>query len=181
MPDKAKRSIGVLLLLFAAASLVVLGVKEQGRPDEDARRPTQSGAATSDQSDRSDRSDRSDEPDQPPSGDRVVAYYLHGNFRCASCNTIEKWSGETIRSAFGREIAAGNLEFRPVNYEEPGNEHFVTDYQLHTQSLVLVAYVDGKGTRHVNLTRVWELLRDESAFRKYVRDGVRDFLKGDQS
>lgn len=165
---QAKRIIGVFLLAFAAASVVVLAVKEHGR------RPVSVLEATPTAKTGPPTAGRSGAPGMH----HVVAYYFHGNFRCASCNTIERWSKETIESSFAGEIDRGLLEFRAVNVEEPGNEHYPKDYQLYAQSLVLVEYVNGKQTRWTNLKRVWELVKDESQFRTYVRTGVKRFLEG---
>jgi hypothetical protein len=75
---------------------------------------------------------------------KVIAYYLHGTFRCTTCRTIEKYSKEAIEKYFANELKSGKLEFRPVNIEEPENKHFIQDYQLVTRSLVLSLVSDGK-------------------------------------
>lgn len=107
---------------------------------------------------------------------KVVAYYFFSNYRCQSCLTIEKWTGETLRDQFGGFIDSGVLVWRPVNIDEEGNFHFVKDYQLLTKSVVLSRNVNGKELRWKNLEKVWELLRDEKKFRGYVKSEVQDFL-----
>jgi len=176
MPQTAKRSLGVVLLLFAAGSLVALAVKDRGG----AGGGTARGVMAARQSDRSNPSDQSDKP-APNANRHLVVYYFHGNFRCPTCNTIERLSRETIEKEFSQDLRAGRVMFQAVNTDEPDNRHFVQDYLLFAQSLVLVEYVDDKQTRWENRKRIWELVHDEPAFRKYVRDGVRAFLKGEQS
>ena len=40
----------------------------------------------------------------------VIAYYLHGNFRCITCRTIEAYAEEAITKGFADELASGRLE-----------------------------------------------------------------------
>jgi hypothetical protein len=108
---------------------------------------------------------------------KVIAYYFHGNFRCSTCRTIEKYSGEAIEKYFPKELSTGKLEFRPLNVEEPENKHFIQDYQLVTRSLVLSLVSDGKETKSKNLADVWKLVRDKGKFFQYVKDEVGKFLK----
>lgn len=109
---------------------------------------------------------------------QVVAYYFHGKFRCASCLAIERLSGKAIREGFPEDLRSGRLEFREVNVDLPENRHFVEDYQLSSQSLVLVQYRDGRQVRWKNLEKVWILLGSEKAFLSYVRYGVSAYLTG---
>lgn len=108
---------------------------------------------------------------------KLVAYYFYGNLRCVSCRKIEEWSGEAISEGFAKEIKSGRVQWRPVNVEVKGNEHFVKDYKLYTRSVVLSETKNGKEVRWKNLDRVWTLLGDEAAFKKYVRDEVSAYLK----
>jgi len=108
---------------------------------------------------------------------KVIAYYFHGTFRCTTCRTIEQYSHDAIQTYFAKELGNGKLEFRPVNVEEPGNKHFIQDYQLFTRSLVLSLVSDGKEKKWKNLPDVWKLVRDKEKFLKYVKDEVEKFLK----
>jgi len=108
---------------------------------------------------------------------KVIAYYFHGTFRCSTCRTIEQYSLDAIQTYFAKELGNGRLEFRPVNIEEPENEHFIQDYQLVTRSLVLSLMSDGKETKWKNLADVWKLVRDKDKFFQYVKDEVEHFLK----
>lgn len=114
----------------------------------------------------------------PKAQRKVVAYYFHGNYRCVSCKRIEAWTSETLKKDFTKDIAAGRLEWRVVNVDVKGNEHYMKDYKLYTKSVVLSDTKNGKETRYKNLDKVWNLLGNEAAFRKYVRDEVSAYLKG---
>ncbi|HEY3414117.1 MAG TPA: nitrophenyl compound nitroreductase subunit ArsF family protein [Armatimonadota bacterium] len=108
---------------------------------------------------------------------KLIAYYFHGNYRCASCRTIEAWTNKAIRDNFPAELKAGRLEWRVVNVETAGNEHYMKDYKLFTKSVVLSDVRNGKEAKWKNLDKVWTLLRDEAAFKSYVRDEVKASLK----
>jgi len=107
----------------------------------------------------------------------VVAYYFHGNYRCHTCYTIEQYSKESIEANFKDALASGKLQFKVVNVEERGNEHYVKDYQLYTKSLILSLVKDGKEVKSKNLTKIWEYVRNRQRFYDYVRDEIVAFLK----
>ena len=116
---------------------------------------------------------------EPSVPDRtVVAYYFHGNFRCQTCRKIEAFSREAVESGFPEDLKAGRIEWRVINVEEPGNEHFVQDYQLFSKALVLVAKEGSKQTRWKNLQEVWTLVGNKEAFVKYVQNEIRAYLGG---
>ncbi len=122
-----------------------------------------------------------DQPAVPAGGagvteTRVVAYYFHGNVRCASCRKLEAYAEEAIAQGFADELATGRLEWRAVNTDQPENAHFVKDFELTAKSVVLVSYRADEVVRFENLTRVWQLLRDKDAFLGYVRDSTRELL-----
>ena len=103
----------------------------------------------------------------PSQGRHVVFYYFHTTFRCASCVTIEKVARQVVHERFKKQIDDGLLQFYPVDVEQPGNRHYIEDYQLYSKSLVLVEYQDGKEVRHKNLEGIWQ---------QTSLDGLRDYL-----
>lgn len=108
---------------------------------------------------------------------KVVAYYFHGNTRCTTCRMIEAYARLAVYNGFPDEMKKGGIEFRLVNVEEFGNEHFVQDYQLVTRSLVLVRFSGEKQEKWENLDRVWDLVNDKEAFERYVQDETKKFLE----
>ena len=107
----------------------------------------------------------------------MIAYYFHGKFRCASCVKIEALSRKAVTEGFPDELKSGRLRFLDVNVDEAQNRHFIAEYQLSSQSLILVAIRDGRQVRWQNMEKVWTLLDSEREFIPYVRDGVSGFLK----
>ena len=111
--------------------------------------------------------------------DKVIVTYFHGNRRCPTCRKLEAYSQEAIANGFADKIEKGSLEWRVVNFEDEGNEHFVKDYQLFSQSLILSRTKDGKETGWKNLDKIWELVGDKDKFLAYVQTETKAFIGPD--
>ncbi len=202
---KAKRVLTFSLLLFVAASVALLVFQEARRTVPEGLRampavaPEKGPGASAAGQPASEPRERSEgaaaatqtpgpkpapaPPSAPPApapapadGRQVVVYYLHTTYRCVSCYRIENWTEAAVREGFPAETATGLLEWKVLNVEEPGNEHFVNDYQLFTKSVVLSEVRGGREIRWKRLDRAWDLLGDEAAFRRYVDGEIRRFL-----
>ncbi|UCF32542.1 MAG: hypothetical protein JSV78_09415 [Phycisphaerales bacterium] len=108
---------------------------------------------------------------------KFVAYYFHRTLRCPTCLAIEEQARNAVETGYLEELEAGKLEWHPVNIEEPGNEHFESDFELSTSSLVLVEMKGDEIVRWKNLEDVWELVHDGPAFQKYVWTELTTFLE----
>jgi len=89
---------------------------------------------------------------------------------------FEAFSNEALQDAFAEALNQGRLEWRAVNVDEPGNAHFVRDYELYSKSIVVVKIHNEKQTTWKNLERIWELVGDKGVFIKYVQDEVGAYL-----
>ena len=107
----------------------------------------------------------------------VIAYYFHGTMRCPTCYKLEQYSKEAIDANFKDALVSGRLEFKVVNVEDRGNEHYGNDYQLYTKSLILSLVKDGKQTKWKNLDKIWEYVGNKQRFLDYVKSEVADLLK----
>ncbi len=165
---KAKTIINTALLLFIFTSVAYLVVEE-------VRSRSRSTPAEADLPVVAEPNQRLLEP----AASKVVVYYFYGMARCPTCRKFESFSSEAVREGFPKELSEGRLEWRMVNVEESGNEHFVSDYQLYSKSIVIVKIQDGKQTEWKNLKRIWELVSDKEAFVKYVQDEVKTYLGAD--
>jgi len=114
---------------------------------------------------------------QDASDAKIIAYYFHGSFRCPTCVNMEKYAREAIETGFKDALASGKLEFRAVNVEERGNEHFAKDYKLYTKSLILSLIKKGKEVRYKNLNKIWQLAGNKQKFVDYVSTEVSEFMK----
>jgi len=113
-------------------------------------------------------------------GAKVHAYYFHGSFRCPTCYKLEQYSREVIETNFKDAISSAKLEFKIVNVEDEGNEHYAKDYQLYTKSLVLSLVKDGKEIKWKNLDKIWEYVGNKQRFIDYVKAEITGFLKDAQ-
>ncbi len=155
-----RRVIQIALLLFVAVTVVYL-VSQESRKSL-AAAPQSSSQPTSNAA-----------VHQP----KVVVYYFHGNFRCVSCRKLEAVSQKAITDGFTQELKRGDLDWRVVNVETSGNEHFVADYKLFSKALVVVKFRGAKQVEYKNLMKAWELLQDDEALRKYVQSEVKASLQ----
>jgi thioredoxin 1 len=96
--------------------------------------------------------------------------------RCVTCNDIEKSAREAVESGFKAQLEGGRVEWRVVNYEEPGNEHFASDFRLASPCVVLASFRDGRQEKWRSLPEVWELIGDKGAFRAFIEKSVREEL-----
>jgi len=156
----SKKIVSLVLLLFVGAAMIYLVTSETEAPtsEETAAVAEPSGAI-------------------PAAGRVVTVTYFHGDRRCVTCNKLEKYSSSAVHEHFADQLAAGGLVWQVTNYDEAGNEHYVDDYSLPYQSLVLQEYVDGKPGEWVNLNKIWDLVNDEAAFDEYVRAELVAFLE----
>jgi hypothetical protein len=167
---KSKSFVKAVLLVFVFGSLAFLAVKESQQwtaPDPVAAQDRQTAAGAS--------TPAATAPKLQTN--KIIAYYFHTTYRCATCRRIEAYSKEAIDFGFARELADGRLEFQLINVEKPENQHFAQDYKLFTKSLVLVRMKDGKQVEWTNLSRVWELTGEHEAFLRYVQREIRAYLE----
>ena len=108
----------------------------------------------------------------------VVVYYFHRTARCVTCNAIEAHTREVMDSLFAQPQADGTMQMLSVNYEAAVNEHFVKDFQLTSNSVVLVRLEEGKMTDWKNLDRIWELFGETAAFFTYIQSEIQAFSTG---
>lgn len=106
----------------------------------------------------------------------AVVYYFYTNTRCASCLNLEAYTRETVDTLLSAGYKGWRVEFRAVNVEEPGNEHFTRDYGLEAKSVVVQKFAGGNRLDWVKLDKVWTLLGDRAAFVNYVAAETRKAL-----
>ena len=114
----------------------------------------------------------------PPQPDALVVYYFRGNVRCPACRTLEACSREVVADRFSTAAVDGHIQWRAIEYQTPGNEHFMTDYQLITGGVVLVKFRDGRPTRWKALPETWNMTGDRKALARYLEDAIRTLERG---
>lgn len=108
----------------------------------------------------------------------IIVYYFHGTYRCPSCLQIEAWSLDAIQESFAQALEQGTIIWKTIDFDKPENSHFIREYQVSTQSLIIVEMTGKKQKRYENLAKVWEYLPDQQAFYEYVTKEVNKFLTG---
>jgi hypothetical protein len=154
-----KNVFAISLLLFVAASVVVLAIKS-------LRQNPQTLA--------------SEGPiDSPPFSikDGVMVYYFHGNTRCPTCRNIEAYAKQAVDDGFADQLKSKQMVWQVINYEIPGNAHYATDYEVVAPNVVLAEFKDGKQLKWKGLPEVWEHVGDKPVFIGFVQTSIRDFLK----
>ena len=105
-----------------------------------------------------------------------VVYYFHTNYRCETCELLEKNTGEVMEEYYSEELRDGTLIWKVINTDEEGNQHFRDDYELYSGAVVLVKRRNGKEITFKSLELIWELVYDEPEFKKYMSSEVKSFL-----
>lgn len=114
--------------------------------------------------------------DQAPD-DKVVVYYFHRTIRCHSCNLLEDITRETIRLCFEREAAKGSVELKIVNMDEPDKAHFIKDFKLPYQSIVIEKHEKGKAATWKRLDRAWVMMDTQNKMMAYIESEIKNLLK----
>ncbi len=106
--------------------------------------------------------------------DALVVYYFHGSRRCATCMKIEELTSQAITANFADKLASGDVVFRSVNLEESGNEHFVKDFDLITNAVVMQ-----RRDKVEKFDDIWDLAGTPEQFALYIKAGVSRNLSED--
>ena len=110
---------------------------------------------------------------------RVVVYYFHRTMRCSSCLSLEAMTAKGL-VRFSAEREQGTLAWRPLNLDEPENEHFVDDFDLSFNTVVIAREERGVQTSWRSLgERPWDLLEDEDELIAFVGREVESYLQAD--
>ena len=170
---KLKSIVTIALILFVSVSVVYLIVSESLAPAANV----ESAGETAGPATAASASESAGEPEG--TSPRLIAYYFYGTARCTTCRMIEQYAHDALALGFAEEMKSGALEWRAVDVQQPGNDHYIDDYQLQTRSVIL-ARMDGE-TQVLwrNLDQVWELVGDRTAFVAYVQDEARSFMEDD--
>lgn len=110
--------------------------------------------------------------------EKLIVYYFHGNARCPTCYKLENYAKSVVETDFSNGIKNGKLEWKTVNVDDKGNEHYSNDYKLYTKSVVVSTQKNGKEVSWKNLDRIWTLVGDQTKYMEYIRTEVRACLEG---
>ena len=108
---------------------------------------------------------------------QVIVFYFHDDNHCEACERVEQFSREAVES-FPDAVRDGLLEWRKVNRVLPENEHYVRQFQLVTQTIVVAEFHDGRMTAFRILDDVLNRHENREAFVSYLQEPIRDYLEG---
>lgn len=112
----------------------------------------------------------------PAMDGKVTVYYFHHTVRCDTCLMIEALAEMTLRAEFPSEISDGTLAWRTLDVQQTENRHFVTDFALHANELVVVRENAGEKTSWKKIPEIWELASDPEQLCLRIKDVVSGFL-----
>lgn len=102
--------------------------------------------------------------------DHMFVYYFHGNFRCPTCQKIESYATDAVRTNFPQELSSGRVTLQTLNYESPENAELTKQFDIAAPTVVLLRRRPGAADEWKNLDRVWTLVGEKDAFMKYVSE-----------
>jgi hypothetical protein len=125
-----------------------------------------------------------------PSEDMMIAvdgvdpdfavYFFYNDIYCSTCEKLENYALETIKTTFADELEAGQLQWRTLDMRTPENNHFVEDFRLYSKSVVLVAFADSTIIRHKNLEEIWDKVADQEEYQHYITTSMTEFMSGSE-
>ncbi|MBT0653215.1 nitrophenyl compound nitroreductase subunit ArsF family protein [Geomobilimonas luticola] len=107
----------------------------------------------------------------------VVVYYFHGTLRCETCLLIETLAEGTLQADFPEELANGRLVWRPLSVDLPENAHFVKDFGLGANELVVIRQHKDGGATWGKVPDIWNLAANPGRFSQRLREEVVRFLE----
>lgn len=106
--------------------------------------------------------------------DGLYAVLFRGGSYCPTCDIMQDLSS----AMFARGELTGGYEFETVNFEAPGNEHYIFDYDIYTTTIVLIERRDGVSVRWRNLEESWEWAETGESFEERLADAMARFAGG---
>ena len=73
---------------------------------------------------------------------KVEVYYFHNTRRCATCQSVESVTKETLEETYPEEMKNGEIIFQSLNIEEDENEALAKELEIAGQTLLFIK--DGK-------------------------------------
>lgn len=106
----------------------------------------------------------------PQTQDHLIVYYMHGAFRCVTCNTIESLTREIAEKDFAAAAAEGRIVYRSVNFHE--NTAMARRYDVSASTVVLVQMRGGRELHFERLDDIWNHISDSQACRAYIAERI---------
>ncbi len=69
---------------------------------------------------------------------KVEVYYFHNTRRCATCQSVESVTKETLEETYPEEMKNGEIIFQSLNIEEDENESLAKELEISGQTLLFI-------------------------------------------
>lgn len=103
--------------------------------------------------------------------------FFHGKYRCSIEQTIEKLTKSTVESNFANDIKNGKIKLSIIDYDKKGNNHYIEDFKLINQAVILVKHSRGKIAQWKNCEKIWDYADNEAKFDTYLTNEIKKFRK----
>lgn len=107
---------------------------------------------------------------------QIVVYYFHRKFRCQSCDVLESTLQRTLQVTYADQFGAGRLAMCVINVDEPENRHYLEQFQILSNSIVIVRKKSGLVSSYKTLESIWDISQDREAIDQMLRTEVAGFL-----
>ena len=110
-----------------------------------------------------------------PASAEVIVNYFHTTVRCETCLMIEQVAENILEQEFAQELQQGTLARQPVNVDLKGNRHFIEDFSLGANELLIR---DGQElSRFDKVPDTWHLINDYEKFKSTLTRMIRKVLQ----
>ena len=110
------------------------------------------------------------------SDNQVVVYYFHRKFRCQSCEVLESTLQNTLQVSYADHFGTGRLAMCVVNLDDPVNHHYLEQFEIFSNSVVIVEKKGGKVLRFKTVESIWDVSEDGDAISHLLQTEVAGFL-----
>lgn len=107
----------------------------------------------------------------PGSSDGIYAVVFRGGELCPTCDKMEA----AARELFAERASLADVTLSVIDYELPGNEHYLSDYDLYTTTVVLIEQRGGLVARWRNLDDSWVRVEETGDFAPYLEAEIARF------
>jgi anaerobic ribonucleoside-triphosphate reductase len=108
----------------------------------------------------------------------VRVYYMHANFRCATCNRIQELTEKLLKDKYAKQMDSGKIDFVEVNFQK--NEALAERFDIKSSCVVVAKIRAGKIAAHQTLNEVWTLYQKPAEFNAYISKAIQTYLEKDR-
>ena len=107
-----------------------------------------------------------------------LLYYFNRKFRCQSCEVLESTLQNTLQITYADHFGAGRLAMCVINVDDPENRHYLEQFEIFSNSIVIVEKKSGNILRYKNIEAIWDVSEDREAITRVLKSEVDEFLPG---